>query len=262
MLIDTHSHIYEPEFDSDRAEALQRCVDSGVEMLLLPAIDSQSYERMFDLAKSHADMMRPMMGLHPTSVNENPRWREDLEVVENYLQHPPQGIERFVGVGEIGLDFYWSEEYKDEQIEAFKIQIDMALRYNLPIVVHTRNAWTEMCAILEQYAGRGLRGVLHAYSDGVESYQRLKKCGDFLFGIGGVVTFKKSQLAQTLQFMDLEDIVLETDCPYLTPVPHRGERNESSYIRHICAKVAEIKNVDYHTVANYTTQNTKRMFDL
>ena len=262
MLIDTHSHIYEPEFDNDREEALQRCIDSNVGLLLLPAIDSQSYQRMFDLALSRPDMVRPMMGLHPTSINENPNWQRDLALVEQYLQHPPQGIERFVGVGEIGLDFYWSQEYKEEQIEAFKSQIEMSIKYNLPIVVHTRNAWEEMCEILEQFAGRGVRGILHAYSDGVESYQRLKKCGDFLFGIGGVVTFKKSSLAPTLAEMELSDIVLETDCPYLTPVPHRGQRNESSYVKYICEKVAEIKNTDYQTVESITTQNAKRIFNL
>ena len=262
MLIDTHSHIYEPEFDADRNEALQRCLESDVQLLLLPAIDKDSYERMFDLARSHPQMTRPMMGLHPTSVNENPNWRADLEVVESYLQHPPQGIERFWGVGEIGLDFYWSNDFREEQIAAFETQIEMAIKYDLPIVVHTRDAWAEMCEVMERYAGRGLRGVFHAFSDDVESYQKLKKCGDFLFGVGGVVTFKKSKLAEVVKQMDLSDIILETDCPYLTPVPHRGERNESSYVQFVCAKVAELKGVDYQVVAGQTTANAKRIFKL
>lgn len=262
MLIDTHSHIYEPEFDADRSEALQRCLDNGVELLLLPAIDGESYERMFDLARQYPQMMRPMMGLHPTSVNENPNWQADLARVEEYLQHPPQGINRFWGVGEIGLDFYWSNDYREEQIAAFEAQIEMALKYDLPIAVHTRSAWAEMCEVIERYAGRGLRGVFHAFSDGVESYQRLKKCGDFLFGVGGVVTFKKSPLAEVVKQMELSDIILETDCPYLTPVPHRGERNESSYVRFICAKVVELKEVDYQVVAGQTTENANRIFKL
>ena len=262
MLIDTHSHIYEPEFDSDRAEALQRCLDADVRLLMLPAIDSQSYERMFDLVREYPEMVRPMMGLHPTSVNENPDWRSDLQRVREYLQHHPQGIERFYGVGEIGLDFYWSNDYRDEQIEAFKAQIEMAIEYNLPIAVHTRSAWREMCEVMEAFAGRGVRGIFHAFSDDVESYYRLKRCGDFLFGIGGVVTFKKSKLAEVVQQMDLEDIVLETDCPYLTPVPHRGERNESSYVRFVCQKVAELKGVDYNAVAEQTTANVKRLFNV
>ena len=262
MLIDTHSHIYEPEFDTDREQALQRCIEHDVQMLLLPAIDGESYERMFDLARQHPQMVRPMMGLHPTSVNENPDWRGDLEAVEAYLQLPPQGIDRFWGVGEIGLDFYWSKEYKEEQIAAFEAQVEMAIKYDLPIVVHTRDAWAEMCEVMEKFAGRGVRGVFHAFSDDVDSYQKLKKCGDFLFGVGGVVTFKKSKLAEVVKQMDLADIILETDCPYLTPVPHRGERNESSYVRFICAKVAELKDVDYQLVADQTTANAKRIFKL
>lgn len=262
MLIDTHSHIYEPEFDGDRAEALQRCVDADVRLLMLPAIDGESYERMFDLVRAYPEMMRPMMGLHPTSVNDNPNWRADLQRVDDYLQHPPQGVERFYGVGEIGLDFYWSSDFCQEQIEAFKCQIEMAIKYNLPIAVHTRNAWEQMCEVMEQFSGRGVRGIFHAFSDGVESYQRLKKCGDFLFGVGGVVTFKKSKLAEVVQAMELTDIVLETDCPYLTPVPHRGERNESSYVKYICQKIAELKGVDYNTVAEQTTENVKRIFNI
>lgn len=262
MLIDTHSHIYEPEFDSDREQALQRCIEHDVQMLLLPAIDGESYERMFDLARQHPQMVRPMMGLHPTSVNENPHWQRDLAQVEAFLQQPPQGIDRFWGVGEIGLDFYWSKDYKEEQIAAFEAQVEMAIKYDLPIVVHTRDAWAEMCEVMEKFAGRGVRGVFHAFSDDVDSYQKLKKCGDFLFGVGGVVTFKKSKLAEVVKQMDLADIILETDCPYLTPVPHRGERNESSYVRFICAKVAELKDVDYQHVADQTTANAKRIFKL
>ena len=262
MLIDTHSHIYEPEFDEDRELALKRCIDAGVELLMLPAIDAESYERMFSLSRDHADMVRPMMGLHPTSVHENDHWRDDLALVDRYLQSPPEGVSRFWGVGEIGLDLYWSADYKEQQIEAFEVQIEMALKYDLPIVVHTRNAWAEMCEVMERYAGRGVRGIFHAFSDGVESYYRLKRCGDFVFGVGGVVTFKKSPLAEVVKQMELTDIVLETDCPYLTPVPYRGQRNESSYVHYICAKVAELKGVDYQTVAEQTTLNAKRIFKL
>ena len=262
MLIDTHSHIYEPEFDEDRDEALQRCIEAEVSLLMLPAIDKESYERMFSLSRTHSEMVRPMMGLHPTSVNENPHWREDLALVEQYLQQPPEGISRFWAVGEIGLDLYWSRDFREQQIEAFRAQVEMALKYDLPIVVHTRDAWAEMCEVMEGFAGRGVRGIFHAFSDDVECYRRLKQCGDFLFGVGGVVTFKKSKLVGVVEQMDLQDIVLETDCPYLTPAPHRGQRNESSYVKYICAKVAEIKGVDYQTVAEQTTVNAKRIFKL
>lgn len=262
MIIDTHSHIYEPEFDCDREQALERCRVAGVEQIILPAIDRESYQRMFDLACSHPDMVKPLMGLHPTSVNENESWQQDLELVESYLQQPPQGIERFWGVGEIGLDFYWSKEYCQEQIEAFSRQVEMAIKYNLPIVVHTRDAWEQMCQVMEGFAGRNVRGIFHAFSADVECYRRLKECGDFLFGIGGVVTFKKSKLVAVVEQMELRDIVLETDCPYLTPSPHRGERNESSYTTYICQKIADIKGVDYDVVAAQTTQNAKRIFNL
>ena len=262
MLIDTHSHIYDEAFDNDRNEVVERARAEGVERIVLPAIDGESNERLFEMCRACGDYVVPLMGLHPTSVNDNPRWREELAEVERLLANPPQGIERFYGVGEIGLDLYWSRDWQAEQTEAFRAQLDMALKYEKPIVVHTRDAWEEMATIIEEYRDRGLRGVFHAFSDGVESYHRLKKCGDFLFGIGGVVTFKKSKLAQVVQQMELEDILLETDCPYLTPTPHRGERNESSYVRFVCAKVAELKCVDYHVVAEQTTANAKRIFKL
>lgn len=262
QLVDTHSHLYEPEFDADREEAFARALDAGVERLLLPAIDSQSYERMFDLCRQHLDRCLPMMGLHPTSVNNNPRWRDELKAVEAYLENPPEGIPRFCAVGEIGLDFYWSADFRTEQAEAFRRQCRLALDFGLPIAVHTRNAYAEMLAIIEEFRGTGLRGVFHAFSEDLETYEKLKSCGDFLFGIGGVVTFKKSSLAETVRRMPLDDLLLETDCPYLTPAPHRGERNESAYVVHVCAKIAELQGTTPETVAAATTANARRLFDL
>lgn len=265
QLIDTHSHLYAEEFDADRAEAILRARECGVERLLLPAIDSESHERMFALAKAYSDLCRPMMGLHPTSVNDNPRWREELAMVERYFAQPPEGIS-FCAVGEIGLDYYWSQEFVAEQREAFIAQCRLAARLDLPVAIHTRAAWDDMCDILEaetaQAAARGesLRGVLHAFSEGADTYRRLKACGDWLFGIGGVVTFKKSVVAEAVTEMALEDIILETDCPYLTPVPYRGKRNESAYVRYVCEKVAEIKGVSADEVARITSANARRMF--
>lgn len=265
QLIDTHSHLYAEEFDSDRAEAVLRAQEYGVERLLLPAIDSESHERMFSLAQVYSDFCRPMMGLHPTSVNDNPRWREELALVEQYFAQPPEGL-RFCAVGEIGLDYYWSQEFVAEQREAFVTQCRLAARLDLPVAIHTRAAWDDMCEILEaetaRAAARGerLRGVLHAFSEGADIYRRLKACGHWLFGIGGVVTFKKSLVAQAVAEMALEDIVLETDCPYLTPVPYRGKRNESAYVRYVCNKVAEIKGLQADEVARVTTENARRMF--
>lgn len=259
-LIDTHSHLYDEAFDTDREEAFERARAEGVQRLLLPAIDSESHERLFDLCRRHPDRCTPMMGLHPTSVNENPRWREELALVEHYLESRPEGIPPFCAVGEIGLDLYWSREFREEQIEAFRRQIELSLQYRLPIAVHTRDAWPETVDIMHEYRGRGIRGVFHAFSDGIETYHTLKSCGEFLFGIGGVVTFKKSQLAEVVREMELRDLVLETDCPYLTPVPHRGERNESSYVRFVCEKVAELKGLTPEEVAEATTANAERLF--
>ncbi len=263
-LIDTHSHLYSEEFDEDRAETLLRAREAGVERLLLPAIDSLSHERLFALVRG-AGECRAMMGLHPTSVNDNPRWREELALVEHYLAEPPQGVE-FCAVGEIGLDYYWSQEWVAEQREAFVGQCRLAARLDMPVAIHTRAAWDDMCELLEaecrcaESRGERLRGVLHAYSEDVNTYRRLRACGDWLFGVGGVVTYKKSLLAEVVRDMALEDMVLETDCPYLTPVPHRGKRNESAYVRYVCEKVAEIKGISAEEVAEVTSRNARRMF--
>ena len=262
MLIDTHSHIYDEAFNDDRNEVVERARAEGVERIILPAIDGESNERLFDMCRACGDYVVPLMGLHPTSVNDNPRWREELAEVERLLANPPQGVNRFYGVGEIGLDLYWSRDWQAEQSEAFRAQLDMALKYDLPIVVHTRDAWEEMAAIIEEYRDKGLRGVFHAFSSDVAMYERLKEYGDFVFGIGGVVTFKKSALAEVVKAMQLEDLVVETDAPYLTPAPHRGTRNESSYVRFVAQKIAELKGVDYEVVAERTTANAKRIFGL
>lgn len=259
-LIDTHSHLYDEAFDADREEALARAAAEGVGRLLLPAIDSESHGRLFELCRRHPERCIPMMGLHPTSVNDNPRWREELALVERYLQTPPEGLPAFCAVGEIGLDLYWSRDFRGEQTEAFRHQIELALRYGLPIAVHTRDAWPETVDLVREFRGRGIRGVFHAYSDTAETYRELKELGDFAFGIGGVVTFKKSKLAEVVRDMELQDILLETDCPYLTPAPHRGERNESAYVRHVCEKIAELKGLTPEEVAQATTENAKRIF--
>ena len=262
MLIDTHSHIYDEAFDEDRSEVVERARAEGVERIIIPAIDGESNERLFALCRECGDYVVPLMGLHPTSVNDNPKWREELAEVERLLDSPPEGVERFYGVGEIGLDLYWSRDWQAEQTEAFRAQVEMALRRNLPIVVHTRDAWEEMAAVIEEYSGKGLKGIFHAYSSDIAMYERLRKCGDFVFGIGGVVTFKKSALAEVVKSMRLEDLVVETDAPYLTPTPHRGTRNESAYVRFVAEKIAELQCIGYERVAEQTTANAKRIFNL
>ncbi len=258
-MIDTHSHIYAEEFDDDRAEALARAREAGVEMLLLPDIDSESRERMFDLATAHPDYCRPMAGLHPTSVNNNPRWREELDMVEALLNNPPIEL---CGVGEIGLDLYWSRDFYREQRDVLHAQLELALKHDKAVVIHTRSAYDEMLDAVATYRGRGLRGVFHAYASDVDMARKLLKHGDFVFGIGGVVTFKNAGLDKVVAELPTELILLETDCPYLTPVPHRGKRNESSYVEYVCHKVADIHNTTTAHIDEITTATARRIFGL
>lgn len=271
-LIDTHTHIYGEEFDLDRGEVLARAVGAGVEAFVLPAIDSQTNERLFELSRKIPNAI-PLIGLHPTSVNDNPRWREELAEVEALLGNCNGGrssaavgsaerpVEHFYGVGEVGLDFYWSNDYVEEQTECFRRQVELSIEYDLPLVVHTRNAWDPMLTLLEEYKGR-VRGILHAFGEGVEVYRRIKALGGFAVGIGGVVTYKKTALAESVPQMELGDIVLETDSPYLTPVPFRGKRNESGYLTYICERIAELMGVSPEEVAEQTTRNAQRIFGI
>lgn len=272
QLIDTHAHIYAEEFDSDRAEVVARAAEAGVVAMVLPAIDGESNERMFELSRALPNAY-PFIGLHPTSVNDNPRWREELEEVERLLKacngggstapigSPKRPVERFYGVGEVGLDFYWSSDFVAEQTECFRRQVELAIEYDLPLIVHTRSAWDEMLTLLEEYKGRA-RGVLHAFGEGVPTYERIKALGGFAVGIGGVSTYKKSPLAESIPHIDLEDILLETDSPYLTPVPFRGKRNEPAYVAYVCARVAELKGLTVEQVAEQTTLNARRVLGL
>ena len=214
---------------------------------------------MFDLAKAHPDYCRPMVGLHPTSVNDNPRWREELDMVEALLNNPPMAL---CGVGEIGLDLYWSRDFYREQREVLHAQLELALKYDKAVAIHTRSAYDEMLDAVATYRGRGLRGVFHAYASDADMARKLLKHGDFVFGIGGVVTFKNSGLDRVVAELPTELLILETDCPYLTPVPHRGKRNESSYVEYVCRKVADIHGLATERVDAVTTATAHRIFAL
>ncbi len=256
--VDTHSHLYAEEFDADREQVVERALQSGVGHILLPDVEISTREAMMAMATKY-DCCYPMVGLHPTSVNDNPAWREELAAVEQLLQ---EDSSRYIAVGEVGMDLYWSRDSIEEQKQTFARQIELALQYNLPLDIHVRDAWEETIEVLSNYREQPLRGVIHAFSGDESHYRRILELGDFLFGIGGVVTFKRSALASVVSAMSLEHLVLETDAPYLTPVPHRGKRNESAYIPHIAEMIAQLQVCSVERIAEQTTANAMRMFGI
>lgn len=256
MLIDTHSHIYSEEFDDDRNEIIARAEEAGVKLILLPAIDNESYDRQEQLAASRPDMFRQMMGLHPTSVDEN--YKSNLELVhEKLFSHP----DKYVGVGEIGLDLYWDTTFKEQQCKVLEQQILWAESLDKPIVLHVRNAYQEVFELLRRHGSIHYRGIMHCFSGTPDDAQTAIEMG-FLLGIGGVVTYKKSILPEIVRTVGLKHIVLETDSPYLAPMPYRGHRNESSYVTIVAQKIAEILNISPQEVAELTTANTKQLFGI
>lgn len=250
-MIDTHSHIYGPEFDDDRAEVLQRARLAGVDKVLLPNINEESIARMLQVAKEYPDMCYPMMGLHPEDVKED--WAQVLDRMEMRL-------DGMIAVGEVGLDFYWDTTFRKEQIEAFERQICWAVERNLPLVIHMRKAEQELLEVMERHKSDGLRGVFHCFGGSRETASRMLKHEGFVLGIGGVVTFKNSRLAETLRHVPLDRIVLETDAPYLAPVPYRGKRNEPSYVAHVARFLSDIYNVSEEEVNDVTNLAVKRVF--
>jgi TatD DNase family protein len=251
MIIDTHCHLYAKEFDNNRNEILQRAEQESIHKFYLPAIDSTTHAAMLDLENKNSKCIA-MMGLHPCSVNVN--YKDELQQVEEWFAK-----RNFVAVGEIGLDFYWDKTFVKEQTESFKMQIELAIKKNIPIVIHTRNAMQETINVVKEYSKQNVRGIFHCFSGSYESAKEIIKAG-FYLGIGGVVTYKNAGLAEVLQKIDLKHIVLETDSPYLTPVPFRGKQNEPSYLKYIIEKVAEIKNVSIEEVAEVTTKNAAQIF--
>jgi TatD DNase family protein len=256
IFADTHTHLYADEFNGDRDQAVRNALDNGVKYLFLPNIDTTYFERVLELSGKYPENFYPMMGLHPGSVKEN--FREELARVAEELALPDR---KFWGIGEIGIDLYWSREFETEQVEAFRFQVDLGLKYNLPVIIHSRNAIDLIIAILEKKHEPALKGIFHCFDGTKEQAQKIISLG-FKLGIGGVVTYKNSALPKVIEVTALEHICLETDCPWLPPVPHRGERNESAYIPLIAGKIAEIKNVPIETVAEITTYNALTLFGL
>jgi TatD DNase family protein len=253
--IDTHTHIYDEAFDRDMDDVTRRALEANVTKMILPSVDSSSYDRMIYTASRLKDIAFTAAGLHPTSVDDN--WEKELEFASGKISSG-----KHIAVGEVGIDTYWSKEYLKEQITVFEEQIRLAAKYNLPLIIHSREATGLILDVLERNKNLRLRGVFHAYSGSIETFSRISSMGDFLMGIGGVVTFKNSKVKSVVRDVDISSIILETDSPWLTPHPLRGKRNEPSYIPMIAREIADLKQLSEEEVSVATTNNAKKMFGI
>lgn len=256
MLIDTHSHLFLEEFAEDLPQVMERARNAGVSYIFMPNIDSTTIESMLSVCNAYPGYCFPMIGLHPTSVNES--YERELAIVYERLSAP----NNFKAIGEIGLDLYWDKTFLKEQLVTFEKQIEWALEFKLPIVIHSREAFDYIYKVMEPYKNTALSGVFHSFTGTQEEAARLLEFEGFMLGINGVVTFKKSTLPETLLTVPLERIVLETDSPYLTPVPNRGKRNESAYVKDTLNKVAEIYRLTDEYVAEVTSENALKVFGI
>jgi TatD DNase family protein len=254
ILIDTHTHIYLEEFDKDRYEIIENAQKQGVNKMFLPNIDSSTIADMLNLAKKYPKIMFPMIGLHPTSVEED--YKHELQIIEKELE-----TNKYYGIGEIGLDYYWDTNFKNEQIKVFEHQLHLAMENNLPAIIHIRDAFDDAIAIINKPEYSNLKGIFHCFTGTQEQAVNIINNG-FKLGIGGIITFKNAGLDKVLKEIDIKHIVLETDAPYLAPVPKRGKRNEPAYIYYIAKKIAEIKKEDISKIAEITTQNAMEIFNL
>lgn len=252
--VDTHSHLYDEAFAGEEDIALQRASDAGVTKLIFPDIDTNSRAAMFEFADRHEGKIFPCLGLHPTSVDAG--WEKEMIEMEKHLGR------RIWAIGEVGIDCYWSKEFLEQQKEVFRIQLEMAAQRDLPVIIHSRESTELIINILKENKHLGLRGVFHAYSGSIETFKVIERLGDWHIGIGGVLTYKKASIAETVKDIPLDRILLETDSPYLTPIPFRGKRNESSYIPYIAQKLSELTGTDMETIASQTTENALRLFNI
>ena len=256
QFIDTHSHLYSSQFDEDRTQAINDAISAGVSTILLPNISSEYTKGMLEVCGEFPENCFPMMGLHPCDVNE--------DNIEGELLHVEQELAKgkYIAVGEIGLDLYWDKTKLEIQKKAFIHQIELAKKYKLPIAIHVRDSFAEAIEIIEKLNDESLSGVFHCFTGRVEDAQRVINLGDFYLGIGGVLTFKNSGLDKTIAKIELQNLILETDAPYLAPAPFRGKRNESKYIVNIAEKLAEVQQISIEKVAEITTENAKKLFEL
>lgn len=255
IFIDTHTHLFSSAFDEDRTEVVERAIAAGVDKLLLPNIDCVSIEPMYSLCAQFPNNCFPMMGLHPGSIDE--KWEENLEIIRKNLFE-----RKNVAVGEIGMDLYWDKTFVNEQAEAFRRQVNWAKELKLPIVIHAREAFDEIFTIVDELNDERLTGVFHCFTGTLEQALKIKSYGGFKIGIGGVLTYKKAGLDEILKDVDLNEMILETDSPYLPPTPHRGKRNESAYLLHVAEKLADVKQRSLKEIAEITTANARELFKL
>lgn len=253
ILTDTHTHLYSKDFDLDRSELIETAIKNGIKRFFLPNVDSESIPGMFQMEKQFPDNCFAMMGLHPCSVNAT--YQDELQVVKHWLSK-----RKFIGIGEIGIDLYWDKTFLVQQQDAFRTQIQLAKDYNLPYVVHSRNSFNEVMEIVSEFKNDAIKAIFHCFSGNVQQAEEVIAAGNFKLGIGGVVTFKNSGLDKVVEAIDLKHLVLETDAPYLAPMPHRGKRNQPDHLLLIAKKIAEIKNISVEEVAAVTTQNSIEVF--
>ncbi|MCW3123238.1 MAG: TatD family deoxyribonuclease [Flavipsychrobacter sp.] len=251
IFTDSHTHIYDEQLLADEHQ-VQRAIDAGVTKMFMPNCDSTTIESMLQMADQWPENCLPMMGLHPCYVKEH--YKQELSIVVDWLQK-----RKFYAIGEIGLDYHWDLTFKEQQVESFETQIDLALQYDLPVVIHSRESTADCIDIVRKKQNGKLKGIFHCFSGTIEEAQQIVELG-FYLGIGGVVTYKKTNLPEVIQAVSLAHIVLETDAPYLAPVPYRGKRNESSYIPIIAAKIAEVLDISVEEVAAATTANNQKIF--
>lgn len=266
--IDTHTHLYDEAYGGLQGSdaAVRAAIEAGVTRMIIPDVNSRERKAALELCRRWPDNTCACLGLHPIDVDEN--WKTELSLLENDLASAFEAQKagtlgtRIVAIGETGLDYHYGAETKKEQHEVFRAQIEMSLEYGLPLVIHSREATADTLGILGEFRGRAMRGVFHAYSGSLETFRELDRYGEWYIGIGGVLTFKKASIAGFVKDIPLERILLETDSPYLTPVPHRGERNESAYIPLIAEKLAILKGCSIEDVADTTTSNAEKLFNL
>jgi len=255
ILIDTHAHLYLDEFDNDRESVIQNAVRSGVKQILCPNIDSGSISALDSLCETYPGYCLPMMGLHPTSVKEN--YKDELEIIRKKLFESL--LKQYIAIGEIGIDLYWDKTFLLQQQEVFELQLNWSLSKKLPVAIHSRDSFDSIMEVLQNF--NSLKGVFHCFSGNVEQAEKVVDKG-FLLGIGGVVTFKNAGLDKVVQATDLSNIVLETDAPYLAPMPFRGKRNESAYVSLVAQRIAQLKDISYAEVCEITSGNAIKLFNL